>query len=82
MNVSEATGRPAANAAIAAPPVDQPARCTGRVMPRASSSAAVSSAQSRRPRVASIGTRSVSPKPRMSGAIRRRPAGAPGMRCS
>ena len=31
MNVSEATGRSAANAAIAAPPVDQPARCTGRV---------------------------------------------------
>ena len=71
MNVSEATGRSSANAAIAAPPVDQPTRCGGAVMPSASSSAAVSSAQSRSPRVASIGTRSVSPNPRMSGASSR-----------
>ena len=82
MNVSDATGRAIANAAIAAPPVDQPARCTGRSMPSAASSAATSSAQSSRPRVASIGMRSVSPKPRMSGARSRSDPGAPGIRCS
>ena len=71
MKVSEATSRSSAKAAIAAPPVDQPARWTGRSMPSASISAWVSSAQSARPRVASIGSGSESPKPRMSGAIRR-----------
>ena len=84
MNVSDATseGRSSAYAAIAAPPVDHPARCTGREMPSARTSAYASSAQSRRPRVASMASGSVSPNPRMSGARNRYRPGAPGSRCS
>lgn len=81
MKVSEATGWSIAYRAIAAPPVDQPTRCGGSSMPSARTSANVSSAQSARPRVASSGAGSLSPNPRMSGAMKRYRSGAPSNRC-
>ena len=75
---------PARRAGTAAPrraPMLQPTRCT-RVSPSASTSAARSSAQSRTPRVASMGSGSVAPYPRRSTASTRcRPVAASSSSC-